>query len=150
IQESYHQPEIGLQQILSSMVALLDDASDLGVNLDSRVLGVIDFLSKISSQKDLFLLLTEGHGAQFFTHTPLAHHPARQVRCLLDVVARAGGHVFENQFFRHTPAKKNHEIVKNIFLLILLLLILLHLLPQSLLHTTRDNGDLMNRISSRK
>src|SRR5262245_10929040 len=71
------QPEIGLEQILSPMVALLDDPSDLGVDLDSRVLGVIDFLSKISSQKDLFLLLTEGHGAELFAHTPFAHHPPR-------------------------------------------------------------------------
>ena len=42
------QPEIGFQQVLGFVIAILNDPSDLGIDLDRGALGVIHFLGKIS------------------------------------------------------------------------------------------------------
>src|SRR5512135_3680259 len=49
------EPEVGFQEVLRLVIAVLDDSSDLGVDLDRGAFGVIDLLREISSQKDLFL-----------------------------------------------------------------------------------------------
>src|SRR5207237_8057462 len=60
-----HQPQIALEQILSPMVTLLDNASNLGVDLNGGALRIIHLLSKISAQKNLFLFFIVSHRSQW-------------------------------------------------------------------------------------
>src|SRR5688500_5478980 len=53
------EPEIGFQEVLRLVIAILDDASDLGIDLDCGAFGIIYFLSEISSKEYFFLLFAE-------------------------------------------------------------------------------------------
>src|SRR5215510_1731838 len=97
------------------MIALLNDPSDLGIDLYGGVLRVVHLLGKISTEKYLFFFLTEGHGPELLAHAPLTNHPTRQIGGLFDVIARARRHVFEHELFSDPSAKKDDEIVHQIF-----------------------------------
>src|SRR5688572_17414991 len=58
--------KIRVQQFLGPEITGLDDAPDLGVDLDGRALGIIDLLGEIPSEKNLLLFFTEGHGSELF------------------------------------------------------------------------------------
>ena len=102
------QPKIGFQQVFGLMIAILNDPSDLGIDLDGSALGVIHFLCEVSPKKDLFLFFPERHRTEFFAHAPLADHTARQIGGLFDVVAGAGRHMVEHELFRDPAAEENH------------------------------------------
>src|ERR1044071_8357578 len=91
------QPQIGFQKLLGLVIAILNDPSDLGINLNGRAFGIIHLLSEVSAQKYLFLFFSERHWSELFTHTPLTDHAPRQIRRFFDVVSGAGGHMIEDE-----------------------------------------------------
>ena len=97
------------------MVALLDNAPDLSVDLNARAPGIVYFLRKISSQKNLFLFLTESHRPELFAHAPFAHHPPRQIRRFFDIIPSARCYVLEHELFRDAPAEQDDQVIEQIF-----------------------------------
>src|SRR5262245_33011716 len=56
--------EVAAEEELRALVRLEQDAAHLGVDLDGRLLGVVDLLGEVATEEDLLLLLPEGHGAE--------------------------------------------------------------------------------------
>src|SRR5205807_10020238 len=96
------------------MVALLDNAPDLSVDLNARAPGIVYFLRKISSQKNLFLFLTESHRPELFAHAPFAHHPPRQIRRFFDIIPSARCYGLEHELFRDASAEQAYQPIYQI------------------------------------
>ena len=92
------------------VVALVDDAADLVVDLDGRVLAVVLVLRDLAAEEDLLFLLAEGERAQrsLMPHSQTILR-ARSV-ALLDVVAGAGGHRAEDQLLREPAAHQDRDV----------------------------------------
>ena len=109
------QAKIRAQKGRSPLIALLDNALDLSVDLDGRGLGIVGLLGKISSQKNFFFLSPKSHWPELFTHSPLAHHPSHQIGGFLDIVSCAGRDLLEYELFGDASAKYNDQIIEQIF-----------------------------------
>src|SRR5439155_14284988 len=94
LQERLGHPHQGvavlLHDLLRAVVGAQADRLDLLVDQDGRGLAVVLVLGDLAPQEDLLLFLAEREWAQGLAHAPLAHHPARHLGGLLEVVAGAG------------------------------------------------------------
>src|SRR5262249_9586326 len=98
------------QELADLAVLLLDDPADLLVDLDRGLLGVV-LLARavVAAEEDLLFLLAVRERPELLAHAPLAHHLARDVRRLLDVVARARRHAAEDDLLRDAPAERHGD-----------------------------------------
>src|SRR5688572_25888615 len=60
--------EVVLQETLRAVVRLGQEAPELGVDLDRRLLGVVGGLREVAAEEDLLFLLAERHRSERFAH----------------------------------------------------------------------------------
>ena len=88
-------PNIRFEEIFSLVVAVLNNSSYFGVDLDGGAFRVVDFLCEVSTEKYFFFFLAERHGTELLAHAPFANHTACQIGGFFDIVAGARGHMVE-------------------------------------------------------
>src|SRR5262245_57242397 len=142
--------QVPAQQHLRALVRLENDAPHLAVDLHGRALGVADLLREVAAEEDLLLLLPEGHRAELVAHAPLAHHLARQLGGALDVVARAGAELRQDQLLRRPPAEHDGEAGEHPVLGDAMAVVDRHLLRQAERHAARDDRDLVHGVGTRE
>src|SRR5262245_35934929 len=140
--------QVPAQQHLGPLVRLENDAPHLAVDLHGRALGVAYLLREVAAEEDLLLLLPERHRAALVAHAPLAHHLARQLGGALDVVARAGAELRQDQLLRRAPAEHDGEAREHPVLGDAVAVVDRHLLRQAERHAARDDGDLVHGIGA--
>ena len=75
------------------------------------LLRVVLHLGEVAAEEDLLFLLAERDRAELVAHAVLAHHAAGELGGLLDVVARAGGGVAEDQLLGGAAAEHHLQAV---------------------------------------
>ncbi len=80
-------------------------------------------------------------------HTVLRHHRARNPRCLLDIICRAGRYRIKNNLLRRTPGHILNQHRADLFLSIEIFLLLRHIHNiAKRTHRTRHDRDLLHRL----
>src|SRR5439155_5583313 len=79
--------DVFLEDLPRARGAFEHDALDLAVDGEGGVLAVILRARDLATEEDVLLVLAEGERAQLLGHAPLAHHLARHLGGLLEVVA---------------------------------------------------------------
>src|SRR5207302_3447728 len=83
--------DVLLEDLSRAAGTLHDDALDLAVDGQRRLLAVVLGARDLAAEEDVLLVLAEGERAELVGHTPLADHLTRHLRRLLEVVTGAGG-----------------------------------------------------------
>src|SRR3954471_13338429 len=96
------------------VVAALDQGLDLLVDLLGDVFGVVALVAHVAAEEDLTLALPETDRAEGVAHAVLHDHRAGDLRCLLDVVRRAGGRLVEDELLGGAPAERVGEHVHHL------------------------------------
>src|SRR4030042_3207047 len=102
---------IPLEDIFCFFITMGDNGPDLIIDQASRLFTIISVLSKLSSQKDLFLFLTEGQRAEFFTHPPFTYHFPGNLSGPLNVIAGPCRLTIQYQLLCHPSSHHNRDIV---------------------------------------
>ena len=105
------------QDLLGCVVPSVDQFADFLVNFDRGVFAVVTVLGDFASQEDLLFFLAEGQRSEF-AHAPFADHLAGEFGGALDVIASAGGHQFEEDFFRQAAAHQDRDLGFQIVLVV--------------------------------
>jgi hypothetical protein len=97
------------QDFLRTAVGLGDEALDLVIDLERRVLAVVLVLRDLAAEEDLLFLLAEGERAHRIAHAPLAHHLASEIGRTFEIVAGAGRDAAERDLLSDAAAEKNAD-----------------------------------------
>src|SRR3989441_8746463 len=81
--------DVLLEDLPGARRAFEHDALDLTVDGERRLLAVVLRARDLAAEEDVLLVLAEGERPQLVGHAPLAHHLARHLGGLLEVVAGA-------------------------------------------------------------
>src|SRR5262249_45609447 len=103
-------------------------------------------MSDIAAEEDLLFALAKGHGSELFAPAPLADHCARELSGLFDIIACAGGHMAENQFFRGPTTKHHGQSSHQVVTRICIAVIERELLSHSQRHSSGNDRDFVDRI----
>src|SRR5437588_334706 len=93
------------------VVAVLDHAPDLVVDLARDLLGVVGLAAHLASQERHVAVVAEHARAELLAH-PVAHdHLLRRRRDLLEVVRGPGRDLVEDELLRRATAERHREVV---------------------------------------
>src|SRR6266536_2521893 len=101
----------------------------------------------MEAEEDLALLLAEGERSEV-RHAPLADHRAREVGRDLDVVARAGGLLVEDDLLRDPAAHQDRDLVERELLVDVEPVLLRELLREAQRAAAGDDGDLVHGVGA--
>src|ERR1700722_3074835 len=134
---------------LRLVVTRVDDAAHFLVDLDRGIFRIIAMLVDLASQEDCFVFFPERERTEL-AHAPFAHHVASDFRRALDVVARAGGDVTEENFLGRATAHQYCEHGLEIFARVRVLVVFRQLHGQAQRHTARNDRHFVNWIGARR
>src|SRR5882762_9510830 len=106
-------------------------------------------LGDFAAEEDSLVLLAVGQRPQL-AHTPFANHVARDVRGAFDVVARAGGDVAEEYFFRGTSAHQHGQHRFQVSARVSMLVVFRQLHREAESHAARNDRHFVDRIGARR
>ena len=129
----------------AAFVGLVHQAPHFGIDLPRRLFGEVAVLGDLAAQEDLLFLLAEGKRAEA-AHAVFADHLAGQVGGALDVVARAGRHLLQENLLGDAAAHQDGELRLEIIPGDGVLVVFRQLHRHAQRHTARDDGDLVQRI----
>ncbi len=142
-----HRVLVALEDAVRRLVGLVDQAANLQIDLPRCLFGEVTVLRDLTAEEDLLFLLAEGERTET-AHAVLANHAASEVGGVLNVAARAGRHLVEEDLLSHTPAVSDGEICFKIFARVVV--------PvagqedrYAKRHATRNNRDLVDGIGVR-
>src|SRR5438034_8270302 len=115
--------DVFLEDLPRARRAFEHDALDLAVDGEGGLLAGILRARDLATEEDVLLVLAEGERAQLLGHAPLAHHLARHLGRLLEVVAGAGGLLVEHDLLRGAPAQENRDAVDQVLLGVVVLVV---------------------------
>ena len=107
--DAVHRFGIRFDQPVRRLIGLVDQAANFQVDLPRRLFAEVAVLRDFAAQEDLLLLLAEGERSQA-AHAVLADHAPGQIRSRLNVAARAGGHLVEEDLLGHASAVCDGQI----------------------------------------
>src|SRR6266576_2595509 len=85
------------EDLLGTLVAGIDEAVHLLVDLAGHLFAVIPLLAQVAAEEDELFLVAEGERTELLGHAPLGDHAARELGRLTDVVGGARGDVAEDE-----------------------------------------------------
>mgnify|MGYP000915167492 CR=1 FL=1 len=137
----------GLPLSLGALVRGLHDAADLVVDLAGDLVRVVRLRRELAAEERLAVVVAEHARAELVAHAELGDHPAGQVGRLLDVVARTGRGIAEDQPLGDVAAKQSGDLVLELRLR--LEVAVLHGQPHRVTegHAAADDRDLGDRIA---
>src|SRR5579864_7501688 len=138
------------QDLLGAGVVLHHEAFRLLVNPDRRFFAVVLMLGDLAAEEDLFFALAERQGSERIAHAPFAHHLARQLRGLLDVIAGAGRHLAVRDFLGDAAAHEHGEAVGQPVARVVEFVLLGQLQRHAERHPAGNDRDLVDRIRVRQ
>src|SRR6202034_1294303 len=90
-------------------ISQIDDTAYFDVDLDRRILGIIAMLRDLAAQENRLFLAAEGQRTER-THAPFANHLPCDLRGALDVIARTGGDVVQENFLCSATAHQHGQL----------------------------------------
>src|SRR5918911_2277726 len=90
---------------------LLKDRADFFVDDLANTLGVVALLTDLTAEKDHLVFATERDWPEALAHAEVGDHAADDRRGTLDVVARAGAHLAEDDRFSRVSAERGDDRV---------------------------------------
>src|SRR5690348_7698882 len=128
------------------LITSIDQLPHFFIDLLRSLLAEIAMLIDFASEEDLLFLLTEGDRTER-AHAEFTDHAASEIGSLLDVVAGASCHLAEEDLFGDATAHHDGEARFKILLRVGVLVIDRQLHGYAECHSTRDDRNLMQRIS---
>src|SRR5215212_3334139 len=86
LRELVEEGPVAHEEVLSQVVGLVHDASDLLVYLEGDLVGVVRLVVEVSAHKDLSLLVPQRHRPELLAHPETGDHLPRGLRNPLEVV----------------------------------------------------------------
>src|SRR5579859_2844919 len=102
-------------------------------------------LTDFATEEDLLFLLAESNRTER-AHTELAHHAAREIGSLLDIVSGARSHLAEECLFGNTAAHHDGQASLEVLLGVSVLVVDRQLHGHAQRHSPRDDRDFVQRI----
>ena len=93
------------------LVALLDDAPDLVVDLARDLLGVVGLVAHLAAEERHVVVAAEHARAELLAHPVAHHHLLRRRRDLLEVVRGAGRDLVEDELLRGAAAERHRDLL---------------------------------------
>ena len=109
--------EVLLQNVLSFLIAFVDDAAYLRVDLFGRLVGHgLVRLGGRATEKYLFATFIVHQRPHLLRQPPLGHHIARDFRGALDVVGGSGGNALgaQRHLFRDTATEQAANLTDDV------------------------------------
>src|SRR4051812_25127932 len=139
-----------LDQVARHAVLLVDDAADLAVDLLHGRFRHVLVRGHGAAEEHLALVLAVNHRPELVGHAPLGHHAARHVGRLLEVVARAGGHLVHEDFLGDAPAEHHGDLVQAPLAIVAIAVGLRQRHRHAERAAARDDRHLVDRIALRQ
>src|SRR5262249_35399602 len=140
--------QVRVEELLRPRRGLHHDALDFGVDEDRRLLAVVLGTRYLATEKDVLLPLAEGEGAHLVRHAPLAHHLARHLGGLLEIIAGARGLLLEDDLLGGAAAQEDSDLVDEELLGVAVTVVGGQLHGQAEGPPARDDRHLVERIGA--
>src|SRR5215813_13719452 len=131
-----------------AMRAVADDALDLHVDLARGLLAVVLMPRDFPPEENVLLVLAEREGPEFVRHAPLADHPTRHLRGLLEIIAGPGRELVQHDLLRDPAAQQDRDLVDEGFPRVVVLVVERQLLGEPEGSAARDDRDLVHGIGA--
>src|SRR5579862_8916402 len=97
--------------LTGTLLAFVDDAPNLFIDDPRGRIGDVLALRNRVPEEDLFLILAIGQSPQLLAEAPFGHHPARDIRRLLQILGGARRHFLgpEDDLFGNATAEKARD-----------------------------------------
>src|SRR5256884_4087529 len=103
--------DVLLEDLPGARRAFEHDALDLTVDGERRLLAVVLRARDLPAEEDVLLVLAEGERPQLVGHAPLAHHLARHLGGLLEVVAGTGRLLLQHDLLGGAAAHQDGDAI---------------------------------------
>ena len=94
------------------LVAVLDDAAHLVVDLARDLVGVVGLVAHLAAEERHVVVAAEHARAELLAHPEAHHHLLRGRRDLLDVVRGAGRDLVEDELLRRAAAERHRDLLE--------------------------------------
>ena len=135
------------QQLFSSSIGIFHKGAYLFINFGCHFFTVILVAGNVAAQEYLILTMTEGYGTDVLAHAVFANHLASQLRCTLQVIACTAGDFLQHQSLGHTATQQNLQLIEHFAAGCIILIFLRQAQGITTGTTTRNDGNLMYRVS---
>ena len=107
--DAMHCVLVRFQNAVRRLVGLVDQAAYFKIDLAGCLFREVPMLGDFAAEEDLLFLLAEGQRTEP-AHAVLADHAAGEVGGVLNIAARAGGHLVEEDLLSHAAAVGDRQI----------------------------------------
>src|SRR5439155_4262779 len=142
--------DVFLEDLPRARRASEHDAIVLAVDGEGGVLAVILRARDLATEEDVLLVLAEGERAQLLGHAPLAHHLARHLGGLLEVVAGTRRLLLQHDLLGAAATHEDDDAVDEVLARIVVLVVHRELHRETERAAARNDRHLVQRIGARQ